>query len=109
MTSASPVRIWTCIPQTQRRRLIAQLSQMATRFLETTRPAEETHHEHNAFLKGFGEPQDSGGALRALGGGLRAPVPPPAGAAAPGVDTAAIRVGRARPGVGLDPVARAGD
>jgi hypothetical protein len=63
MTSASPLRIWTCIPQTQRCRLIAQLSQMATRFLETTRPAEETHHEHNELLEGFGEPQDSGSAL----------------------------------------------
>jgi hypothetical protein len=40
-------RIWPHVPVAQRRRLIAQLSQMATQYLQTIRPAEETLDERN--------------------------------------------------------------
>src|SRR5438094_10450598 len=50
MTQRRLSRIWPHVPPAQRRRLIAQLSQMVTRRLDMTTPAEETPHEHDSTL-----------------------------------------------------------
>jgi hypothetical protein len=47
MTPYGLARIWPHVPLAQRRRLIAQLSQMATRHLETIWQAEEPPDEPN--------------------------------------------------------------
>jgi len=41
MTLSSLAQIWSRVPLAQQQRLIAQLSQMVTRHLETLRQAEE--------------------------------------------------------------------
>src|SRR2546426_12213484 len=96
MTQRMLSRIWPHVPPAQRRRRIAQLSQMGTRPLETTAPAEETPNEHASALTPFGTPHNSRGALRSLGGGLCAPVDTAADDPASGVDALAIRLSRAR-------------
>ena len=45
MTQRMLSRIWPHVPPAQRRRLIAQLSQMVTRRLDRPTPAEETPYE----------------------------------------------------------------
>jgi hypothetical protein len=59
MTQRMLSRIWPHVPPAQRRRRMAQLSQMVTRHLETTAPAEETPHEHDSARTPFGTPQNS--------------------------------------------------
>ena len=51
MTHRTLSGIWPQVPPAQRRRLIAQLSQMATRLLETTTRAEEPADEHSEFFQ----------------------------------------------------------
>src|SRR5439155_14226153 len=109
MTQRMLSRIWPHVPPAQRRRLIAQLSQMVTRRLDRTAPAEETPHEHDSALTPFGAPQNSRVALRPLGGGLCAPVDTTADDPASGVDALAIRPRRARTGAGLGQAAGVGD
>ena len=53
MTQRMLSRIWPHVPPAQRRRLIAQLSQMVTRRLDMTAPAEETPNEHDSALTPF--------------------------------------------------------
>ena len=60
MTHQALSRIWPHVPMAQRRRLIAQLSQMATQYLQTIRPAEETLDELTNTCRCLGEHQDSG-------------------------------------------------
>ena len=52
MTHQNLSGIWPHVPPAQLCRLIAQLSQMATRLLETQAPAEEAHDEHDNSIKG---------------------------------------------------------
>src|ERR1043166_1081961 len=109
MTQRMLSRIWPHVPPAQRRRLIAQLSQMVTRRLDRTAPAEETPYEPDSVLTPCGTPQNSPGALRSFSSGLCAPVDPAADAPASGVDALAIRPRRARAGSGLGPAAGVGD
>src|ERR1043166_8233937 len=90
MTQRMLSRIWPHVPPAQRRRLIAQLSQMVARRLDRTAPAEETPYEPDHALTPCGTPQNSPGALRSFGSGLCAPVDPAADAPASGVDALAI-------------------
>jgi hypothetical protein len=66
MTHQAMSRIWPHVPVAQRRWLIAQLSQMATRYLQTIRQAEEALDEHNNTCRCLGEHQDSGSAPRSV-------------------------------------------
>src|SRR4030095_5747843 len=103
MTPYGLARIWPHVPLAQRRRLIAQLSQMATRHLETIWQAEEPPDEPNDTWQWLGKPQDLAGASRAVGGGVCPAVAPPTAHPAPGVDPAPIRTGRPGPGAWLAP------
>ena len=73
MTPYGLARIWPHVPLAQRRRLIAQLSQMATRYLETIWQAEEPPDEPNdtcQCLRAFRLPAlGRRGELSACGGG----------------------------------------
>jgi hypothetical protein len=62
MTQRRLSRIWPHVPPAQRRRLMAQRSQMVTRRLAITAPAEETPHEHDSALTPCGTPQNARGA-----------------------------------------------
>jgi len=76
MTQRTLSMIWPHVPPAQRRRLIAQLSQIVTRRLDMTAPAEETPREHDSVFTPFGTPHNSRVALRSLGSGLCAPIDP---------------------------------
>lgn len=62
MTPHRLSRLWPHVPPAQRRRLLAQLSQMVTRHLDMPASAEETPHEHDSARTPCGAPQNSPGA-----------------------------------------------
>jgi hypothetical protein len=62
MTQHRLARSWPHVPPAQRRRLIAQLSQLGTRHLARPASAEETPQEHDRARTPCGAPQNSPGA-----------------------------------------------
>jgi hypothetical protein len=62
MTQRRLSRIGPHVPPAQRRRLMAQLSQLGTRRLDMTARAEETPHAHDSAPTPCGTPHKSRGA-----------------------------------------------